>query len=319
MPFLSDQFTRILVALKSHTVWARGDELGTATTFYVSRVLMNITCVHCVVPSLLCIWVQLSALRRRQVSTSLSRPPHPCVQPRHPEGESAPHRPSLCTIYLPARVESIPTRSPCVSSLPCSSRAPTDMSDSPSHLGPLNNSNSNNNTNTNNTNNTNTTTTATTTTNSSSSSSNHAGYHAVRRSLTVDDGAQPRRRTPVSPLTSDIQFEPLRRRSSTFSEYSLAEARRSLQDDILNPGAFPVKTDSPTWSSVPLAFALLPALGGVFFKDGSAVVTDIMLLGLAAVFLQWSVTQPWSVLSYGHSYHPFANGQAGYGTIARRR
>jgi hypothetical protein len=42
-----------------------------------------------------------------------------------------------------------------------------------------------------------------------------------------------------------------------------------------------------------LAFALLPAISGALFKNGSAIVTDIMLLGLAGVFLHWSVTQPW--------------------------
>jgi hypothetical protein len=46
-----------------------------------------------------------------------------------------------------------------------------------------------------------------------------------------------------------------------------------------------------------LAFALLPALGGMFFKNGSSVITDIMLLGLAAIFLNWSVRLPWLVLA----------------------
>jgi hypothetical protein len=45
--------------------------------------------------------------------------------------------------------------------------------------------------------------------------------------------------------------------------------------------------------SLSLAFAFLPAISGLLFKNGSAVVTDFMLLGLAGVFLNWSVTQPW--------------------------
>lgn len=49
------------------------------------------------------------------------------------------------------------------------------------------------------------------------------------------------------------------------------------------------------WASAPLAFALLPAIGGMVFKDGSAVVSDVLLLGLAAVFLNWSVRLPWYV------------------------
>lgn len=50
------------------------------------------------------------------------------------------------------------------------------------------------------------------------------------------------------------------------------------------------------WHSSPLAFAFLPALAGLFFTNGSAFVTDILLLGLAALFLNWSVRLPWCVL-----------------------
>jgi hypothetical protein len=92
----------------------------------------------------------------------------------------------------------------------------------------------------------------------------------------------------MSPRAS---FEPPPRRSSNFSDYSLGEAR-----DILNPK--PTEFDIPhpetsSLASLSLAFALLPALAGSLFENGSAVVTDIMLLGLSAVFLNWSVTQPW--------------------------
>ncbi len=51
--------------------------------------------------------------------------------------------------------------------------------------------------------------------------------------------------------------------------------------------------DSSPWDSAPLAFALLPALGGLLFTNGSSTTTDIMLLGLAAIFLNWSVRLPW--------------------------
>lgn len=46
-------------------------------------------------------------------------------------------------------------------------------------------------------------------------------------------------------------------------------------------------------SSLPLAFALLPALFGVFFEGGGAVITDVMLLGLVFIFLRYTITQPW--------------------------
>ena len=48
-----------------------------------------------------------------------------------------------------------------------------------------------------------------------------------------------------------------------------------------------------TWHSTPLAFAILPAIGGIFFKNGTAFVTDILLLALAAIFMNWSVRLPW--------------------------
>jgi len=91
-----------------------------------------------------------------------------------------------------------------------------------------------------------------------------------------------------------------RRRSSVFSE-GLSETRKSLRsstDDLLLPR---YKPDSPLasqpepshWHSIPLGLALLPAVGGVFFQNGSAVVTDITLLALAAIFLNWAVRLPW--------------------------
>lgn len=120
--------------------------------------------------------------------------------------------------------------------------------------------------------------------------------HTIRRAVTVDEAAQFRRRPTLNQPSTDKSFEGPRRRSSNLSELSLDQARRSLQDDLLNPkpeGADLGHHEGSSWASVPLAFALLPALGGMFFKNGSAVVTDIMLLGLAAIFLHWSVTQPW--------------------------
>ncbi|KAM5351389.1 hypothetical protein ACJ41O_004112 [Fusarium nematophilum] len=119
--------------------------------------------------------------------------------------------------------------------------------------------------------------------------------HGLRRAMTVsaaEDAAARRPRTS-SPVVETMPP----RRSSNFSEYSLSEAR-----DILNPQArdpagperLSPEADSSSLASLSLAFALLPALAGILFKNGSAVVTDVMLLGLAGVFLHWSVTQPWT-------------------------
>jgi len=136
----------------------------------------------------------------------------------------------------------------------------------------------------------------------------------IRRALNGEESSQSRQR----PLTNRhaAAFEPptlgikrsstdapniaARRRSSNFSEYSFNEGRRSFRsstDDLLLPKPDPVGLeagqDSSVWHSAPLAFALLPAIGGMLFKNGSSVITDVMLLGLAAVFLNWSVRVPW--------------------------
>ena len=90
------------------------------------------------------------------------------------------------------------------------------------------------------------------------------------------------------------------RRGSLFSD-TISETRRSFRsstDDLFLPRVRAhsgLRTDhEPShWHSVPLGLALLPAVGGLFFQNGSAVVTDVTLLALAAIFLNWSVRLPW--------------------------
>lgn len=123
--------------------------------------------------------------------------------------------------------------------------------------------------------------------------------HALRRAKTAAETSTARR------LSSDSSaFEsphpPPPRRSSNFSDYGVNEAR-----SILNPHGKAARGSSgssnaaeqgselSSLAGLSLAFALLPAIAGALFKNGSAVTTDIMLLGLAGVFLHWSVTQPW--------------------------
>ncbi|KAK4179620.1 hypothetical protein QBC36DRAFT_298302 [Triangularia setosa] len=84
-----------------------------------------------------------------------------------------------------------------------------------------------------------------------------------------------------------------RRRSSTFSGYSWSEAGRDLHDEILDPGPFIHQGEASWRTTLPIVFALLPATVGLVFKNGSSFITDVILLGLAAVFLHWSVTAPW--------------------------
>ncbi|KAF2715198.1 hypothetical protein K504DRAFT_367277 [Pleomassaria siparia CBS 279.74] len=82
-----------------------------------------------------------------------------------------------------------------------------------------------------------------------------------------------------------------RRRSSILSEYSdTRQSFRSSTDSLLRPQDMDKLTASnePTvWHSAPLAFAILPAAGGLLFKNGGAVVTDVLLLALASMFLNW--------------------------------
>ncbi|CAG8954471.1 hypothetical protein HYFRA_00004383 [Hymenoscyphus fraxineus] len=133
-----------------------------------------------------------------------------------------------------------------------------------------------------------------------------SGFAPIRKSATtsaMDESARrpsPRLRLSLSSQAESPSPVGLRRRSSNFSDYSLSEARKTFQsstDDLLlpKPNAMGSESspDSSPWHSAPLAFALLPAIGGMLFTNGSLVMTDIMLLGLAAIFLNWSVRLPW--------------------------
>ncbi|KAJ5947886.1 hypothetical protein N7466_000901 [Penicillium verhagenii] len=90
------------------------------------------------------------------------------------------------------------------------------------------------------------------------------------------------------------------RRNSTLSD-TISEARHSIRsstDDLFLPRVSqnnegPIATEESHWHSAPLALALLPAIAGVMFKEGSVFVTDVTLLVLAAIFLNWSVRLPW--------------------------
>ena len=119
--------------------------------------------------------------------------------------------------------------------------------------------------------------------------------------------SSPLRQRPLGRASTSAEMShPLRhRRSSNFSE-SIDDAKQSIKsstDDLLLPRlremGFPGQLEPSHWHSTPLALALLPALGGIFFQNGSAIVTDITLLGLAAIFLNWSVRLPWYV-TYPH-------------------
>ena len=97
----------------------------------------------------------------------------------------------------------------------------------------------------------------------------------------------------------------LNRRRSSFLSETLSETRKSLRsstDDILLPRArrddkLQDQDEASHWHSLPLVLALLPAIGGIFFKDGSAFITDVTLLALAAIFMNWALKSPWCALT----------------------
>ncbi|TGJ81532.1 hypothetical protein E0Z10_g7231 [Xylaria hypoxylon] len=115
---------------------------------------------------------------------------------------------------------------------------------------------------------------------------------AFRRAATLGQPSPLRRRLSGNhPPSADNNntFTKLRRRSSTYSDYL-----ETSTDELLNPSKSKAKEDRKSlFVYIPLTLALLPAIAGVFFENGAAFFTDLILLSLAAVFLHWSVTQPW--------------------------
>ncbi|PHH70722.1 hypothetical protein CDD80_5778 [Ophiocordyceps camponoti-rufipedis] len=101
----------------------------------------------------------------------------------------------------------------------------------------------------------------------------------------ADDGLRQRRRlSPDSDAGRTVT-----RRSSLLSDFSCDTAvREGLSASSSRVVTEPARTDEvSTVASASLAFALLPAVAGALFTNGHAVVTDIMLLALAGVFLHW--------------------------------
>ena len=124
------------------------------------------------------------------------------------------------------------------------------------------------------------------------------GFTGSTATSTARKSMSPLRQRPLG-RASTFAESPNARRSSNLSE-SVDDARQSIRsstDDLLLPRVrkFGLETHHETthWHSAPLGLALMPALGGLVFHNGSAIVTDLTLLGIAAVFLNWSVRLPW--------------------------
>ena len=81
-----------------------------------------------------------------------------------------------------------------------------------------------------------------------------------------------------------------RRRSSV---YSFVQANRDFREVIVDPGP-KIEPGEITWKAwLPIGFAVIPPIAGLVFKNGSAFFSDLTLLGLASLFLHWSIVAPW--------------------------
>jgi len=112
-----------------------------------------------------------------------------------------------------------------------------------------------------------------------------------------------RHRAPGRAATFAENGKPLsRRRDSLFSE-GFSDTRRSFRsstDDLFlprlqDPEDYDRHPESSHWHSLPVLMALLPAAAGLFLNNGTAILTDIILLSIAAVFMNWALRLPWQV------------------------
>ncbi|KAF3901830.1 hypothetical protein AA313_de0207740 [Arthrobotrys entomopaga] len=87
---------------------------------------------------------------------------------------------------------------------------------------------------------------------------------------------------PLDP-ESPPDLSTVRRRSSVY------ETIQDVQTEILAPAA----KENVHWNNIPLAMAILPAVSGLFFTNGTHFVADVILLFLAATFLHWLIKFPW--------------------------
>lgn len=96
----------------------------------------------------------------------------------------------------------------------------------------------------------------------------------------------------------DLRAPKTRRSSSlaTDSSYDDAATNSSYVADAVES-----EVEVSLWYSVPLLFAIVPAIAGLAFQGASVVITDLALLVLAAVYLHWCLLTPWYVW---HGTHP---------------
>ena len=124
---------------------------------------------------------------------------------------------------------------------------------------------------------------------------------SAQNGFQVEESQVRQRRDHPSSLDKSSTPSPLALRSSSFAtDSSFDDTRlsmRSSTDDLLRPRATGKEgefhQEPSLWHSLPLLFAVVPAIGGVAFKSGSIFITDLSLLVLAAIYLNWCLTSPW--------------------------
>jgi hypothetical protein len=110
----------------------------------------------------------------------------------------------------------------------------------------------------------------------------------LNRASTFAEGARPSSPNLAhrrSSLLSNLSDAPHSFRASTDSFLRLNER---------NDAAKLAGSDEPShWISNPIIFALLPAAAALTHQNGAAFATDILLLVLAAWFMNWIIQTPW--------------------------
>src|SRR5277367_4271401 len=99
----------------------------------------------------------------------------------------------------------------------------------------------------------------------------------------------PQTRSPVRRQSAPSAYFPPRRMSTPTGLPAIPERAPTMIP--IEEETVPVVVEPPkghNWHHLPIAFALLPAAAGLFVGGGEKW-TDVMLLGLAGVYLNWLV------------------------------
>lgn len=116
---------------------------------------------------------------------------------------------------------------------------------------------------------------------------------SARTSISSDDASglqDQRRNSTISDTVSETRNSIRSSTGNLFFPRASGEIDGDHDSSSVNADS---ASDESLWNSAPLLLALLPAVAGVFFRNGSAFITDVTILIMAAVFLNWSVRLPW--------------------------